>query len=108
MPRNQRCVLPGESYHITQRGTNRQRVFFTDADRRAYLRLLAQNLAEAGARVLAWCLMSNHVHLVAVAEHNDSFTVLLRRVHGRYALTGRARPFRRTAYLLNPVHVLPK
>ena len=56
-------------------------MFFTDADRRTYLRLLAQNLAEAGARVLAWCLMSNHVHLVAVAEHNDSFSVLLRRVH---------------------------
>ena len=54
MPRNQRCILPGEAYHITQRGTNRQRVFFKDADRSAYLRLLAHNLGDAGVRVLAW------------------------------------------------------
>jgi putative transposase len=82
---NQRCVLPGEAYHITQRGTNHQRVFFKDADRSAYLRLIAHNLAAAGVRVLTWCLIGNHVHIVAVAEHNGSLSVLLRRVHGRYA-----------------------
>ncbi len=42
MPRNQRCVLPGQAYHITQRGTNRQRIFFIDSDRSTYLRLLAR------------------------------------------------------------------
>jgi len=85
MPRNQRCVLPGQAYHITQRGTNRQRVFFTDADRVTYLRLMAHNLEDAGVRILAWCLMTNHIHLVAIAERADSLSVLLRRVHGRYA-----------------------
>ena len=44
--------------------------------------------------MLARCLMSNHVHLVAVAEHNDSFSVLLRRVHGRYAQMVNARRLR--------------
>ena len=94
MPRNQRCVMPGEAYHITQRGTNRQRIFFKDADRSTYLRLMAHNLADAGVRVLAWCLMGNHVHIVAVAEHNDSLSVLLRRVHGRYAQMVNARQLR--------------
>jgi REP element-mobilizing transposase RayT len=54
MAKNQRCVLPGEAYHITQRGTHRQRVFFKDADRSAYLRLTAHHLADAGVRVPAW------------------------------------------------------
>src|ERR1035438_7078335 len=54
MEKNQRCVLPGETYHITQRGTNRQRVFFKNADRSTYLRLMAHNLADARVRVLAW------------------------------------------------------
>ena len=54
MAKNQRCVLPGEAYHITQRGTHRQRVFFKDADRSAYLRLMAHHLADAGVRVPAW------------------------------------------------------
>ena len=94
MPRNQRCVMPGQAYHITQRGTNRQRVFFTDSDRSTYLRLISQNLEDAGVRVLAWCLMRNHVHFVAVPERDDSLSVLLRRVHGRFAQMMNARLLR--------------
>ena len=56
MPRNARVVAPGIPYHITQRGTNRQRVFFTVADRKLYLRLIRENLLDAGARVLAYYL----------------------------------------------------
>ncbi len=85
MPRNARCVAPGIAYHVTQRGTNGQRVFFSDSDRNSYLRLLAANREDAGARILAWCLMSNHIHLIVVPEHTDSLATLLRRVHGRYA-----------------------
>ena len=83
--------MPGQAYHITQRGTNRQRVFFTDTDRSTYLRLMSQNLTDAGVRVLAWCLMTNHVHFVAVPEQSDSLAVLWRRVHGRFAQMMNAR-----------------
>jgi len=51
MPRNARVVAPGLPYHITQRGTNRQRVFLTVADRSLYLRLVRENQAEAGVEV---------------------------------------------------------
>lgn len=94
MPRQTRCVLPGEAYHITQRGTNRQKVFFTESDRATYLKLIQQNLDDAGVRVLAWCLMRNHVHFVVVPEREDSLSVLLRRVHGRYAQMLNARLMR--------------
>jgi putative transposase len=50
-----------------------------------YLRLLGLNLKDARVRLLAWCLMNNHIHLVAIADQEDSLAVLLRRVHGRYA-----------------------
>ena len=50
MPRNPRCVLPDLPYHITQRGTNRQPVFHSAADRRTYLNLIRENLADAGVR----------------------------------------------------------
>jgi putative transposase len=85
MPRTPRRILPGIAYHITQRGTNRQTVFFRDADHAAYLRLLGENLAEAQVRLLAWCQMTNHVHLIAVPAHEDSLAILFRRTHGRYA-----------------------
>lgn len=85
MGRNARCVAPGLTYHITQRGTNRDSVFFGVEDRLRYLELMVDNLPDAGARVLAYCLMTNHVHWVVVAQAVDSLAVLFRRVHGRYA-----------------------
>jgi REP element-mobilizing transposase RayT len=82
------------AYHVTQRGTNHQRVFFSASDRAAYLRLLQRNLAPAETRVLAWCLMTNHVHLVLVPDREDSLGILLRRLHGRYAQMVNARRLR--------------
>ena len=60
-------------------------MFFSTSDRHAYLRLLKTNLESTGARLLAWCLMENHVHLVLIPGYEDTLEVLLRRVHGRYA-----------------------
>ena len=85
MPRNARCVLPGIPYHVTQRGTDRQRAFFLNSDREMYLRLLSRNLAGAKVRVLAYALMTNHIHAVVIPERADSLAVLFRRVHGRFA-----------------------
>jgi len=85
MPRRKRCVVPGVPCHITQRGVDRRETFSDDDDRLTYLRLMKQNLAETETRILGWCLMTNHVHLVAVPERENSLSVLFRRVHGRYA-----------------------
>lgn len=85
MPRNARCVLPGLPYHVTQRGTNRQRVFYSPTDYKMYLSLVREQLSDAECRVLAYCLMTNHVHLVVVPERSDSLAVLFRRAHGRYS-----------------------
>jgi REP element-mobilizing transposase RayT len=84
MARIQRCVLPGEV-------SNRGRVFFAEAERTAYLRLMANNLADAGMRLLSWCLISSRVHFVAGAEQDDSLSVVFRRGHGHYAQMTNAR-----------------
>ena len=77
---------------------DRQDVFFTAGDRQRYLSLLDDNLADAGVRVLSYCLMSNHVHWVVAPERPDSLAILFRRVHGRYAQYLNARR-RRTGHL---------
>jgi putative transposase len=77
--------MPGLPCHVTQRGVDRRETFSSDQDRSTYLRLLRENLRDAQASLLGWCLMSNHAHLIAVPEREDSLAVLLRRVHGRYA-----------------------
>lgn len=53
-------------YHITQRGNRREQVFFDDFDRQAYLDDLCHYSGRHSLQVLAYCLMDNHVHLVAV------------------------------------------
>ena len=49
------------------------------------MRLLGEQLVSARVRMLGWCLMTNHVHLILVPDAADSLALVLRRVHGRYA-----------------------
>ena len=75
----------GVAHHITQRGTDRQKVFYSLRDRRVYLDLLRRFAAEGEVQVLAYCLMRNHIHLVAIPATVASLAIWLRRAHGRYA-----------------------
>jgi putative transposase len=86
MGRFARAVAVGVAHHITQRGIDQGQVFFTNAHYGAYLDCLGKYCAQARVRILGYCLMSNHVHLVAVPEEPGSLGVALRRAHGRYAL----------------------
>ncbi len=85
MPRLARAVAVGVPHHLTQRGNNRQDVFFTTDDRRLYLELLAANAARFGLRVWGWCLMTNHVHLVVVPKSPEAFAAAVGRTHFAYA-----------------------
>lgn len=85
MPRHARFVHPGVPHHVTQRGNRRGQVFFTVADHRAYLRWLREYASAHGVEVLAYCLMSNHVHLVVVPTRKDSLHRALHHLHMRYA-----------------------
>lgn len=84
MPRMARVVVPNFPHHVTQRGNRRQRVFFSDDDYRHYKRLLAPAIASSGCKVLAYCLMPNHVHLVIVPRQEDSLRQLFSEAHRRY------------------------
>ena len=86
MPRRPRVVFPGVAHHITQRGNDRQTVFFSSDDRRFYLDLLTRHAARSGTRILGYCLMTNHVNLVAVPERENSLAHALRHAHSEYAL----------------------
>lgn len=84
MPRVARIVIPDLPYHITQRGNNRQDVFFVDDDRRTYLHFLKEQADRWGLTVWAYCLMANHVHLVAVPRSPESLAKAVGRTHYLY------------------------
>jgi REP element-mobilizing transposase RayT len=60
-------------------------VFFAKKVRDVYLKLRRVNSEQTGLRILAQCLMLNHIHLVGLLEAEESLAVCLRRTHGRYA-----------------------
>jgi putative transposase len=91
MARLARAVAAGVPHHITQRGNRRQPTFFGDADFRAYLDLLAAWCGRSGVEVWAYCLMPNHVHLVAVPAAGDSLRRALGEAHRRYTRAINAR-----------------
>ena len=64
MPRKLRVQYPGAIYHLMNRGDRREDIFEDDQDRRRFLETLGQTCDKTGWRVHAYCLMSNHFHLV--------------------------------------------
>jgi putative transposase len=93
MSRVARIVIPGMPHHVTQRGNRRADVFLCDADRHTYLRYLATYARKRGLAIWAYCLMSNHVHLVVVPEREEALGKGLRDAHTVYAIyfNGRTR-----------------
>ena len=64
MPRRARLVVPGIPWHIIQRGNNRTACFYADADYCRYLETLKEQAEKHGCLIHAYCLMTNHVHLL--------------------------------------------
>ena len=72
MPRVRRVVVPGLPHHVTQRGVRSMDVFRDEVDRALYLTLMREHGRRSGVEFLAWCLMTNHVHLIVVPKREDS------------------------------------
>jgi len=71
-------------HHITQRGNNRQDVFFVDDDRKVYLELLREQSDKNGLSVMGYCLMTNHVHLIAIPQSEEALAKAIGRTHFIY------------------------
>ena len=84
MARIARVVAEHYPHHITQRGNRRQDTFFCDDDYRYYIRLMAEWCDKCGVTILAYCLMPNHVHLIAVPESEDGLRRAIGEAHRRY------------------------
>jgi putative transposase len=84
MARLARLVIPGLPHHVTQRGNRRQQTFFNDGDYAAYLELMADWCGEEGVEIWGYCLMPDHVHLIAVPRAEDGLRRAIGEAHRRY------------------------
>ncbi len=84
MARIARVIAPGLPHHVTQRGNRRQTTFFCDEDFQIYIDLMAHWCAKYHVDIWAWCLMPNHVHLIAVPTDEAGLARAIGEAHRRY------------------------
>ena len=85
MPRPTRIVHAGIPHHVTQRGNRRGQVFFSNADYQTYRHWLREYSVRLDIAVIAYCLMTNHVHLILVAKAKSALPTLLKSLNARFA-----------------------
>src|SRR4030067_1217584 len=97
MPRIARAVAAGFPHHVVQRGNNREDTFFEKEDRENYLSLLKKYSEKWDSPILAYCLMSNHIHLLTRPKEEESLYKMMQGVtlcytqyiNRKYKRTGR-------------------
>jgi REP element-mobilizing transposase RayT len=83
MPRQLRIEYPGAIYHVMNRGDRREPIFHDDLDRKRFVVTLGEACAKTDWQVHAYCLMSNHFHLV-METPNANLVVGMRWFLGTY------------------------
>jgi putative transposase len=84
MARLARIVIPGLAHHVTQRGNQREAIFFEEGDQEIYLDLLTEQTLKAEVAVWAYCLMPNNVHLILRPTRSDDLGRAVGETHRRY------------------------
>ena len=84
MPRAARVKSKTGIYHLIWRGANRQEIFHDEEDWRMFLDILKKYKIKLKLTVYAWCLMSNHVHLL-IKEGNEDISTTMKRMGVSYA-----------------------
>jgi putative transposase len=84
MSRMGRLVLPDYPHHVVHRGHNKQDVFHGPQDHERYLSMLQEFRRQYAVKLYAYCLMTNHVHLLLAPATPTGIAQLMKRVAGRY------------------------
>ena len=84
MARLPRIVIPDYPHHITQQGVRSIAIFRHDGDRKRYLRFMAEETDRFQVDVLAWSLLRDHVHLIAVPRQEHALARAVGNAHRRF------------------------
>jgi putative transposase len=84
MARQARISLPHHTYHLIQRGNNRQEIFASGEDRRTMLHLLLEASRKHEVAVHSYVLMSNHVHLLVTPTTEGGMPLMMQQVGRSY------------------------
>ena len=96
MARSRRKTAPGCIHHVVNRGNRKKIIFHKPGDYRAFVDVLTEAVHRFGMRMIAFCVMRNHWHLVLWPDEDVSISAFMqwlttthvRRYHAHYGLTG--------------------
>ena len=83
MPRQKRTKSQSNVYHVMIRGNEKNNIFFDDEDRHRFIKILSRKNNDEKFSIYAYCLMSNHVHLV-INEHNENISDIMKKINVSY------------------------
>ncbi len=86
MPRQPREVYPFVPHHIVQRGCRREKTFFDESDFRTYIRFLNKAALKYIVDIWCYCLMNNHIHLMAYPHDKTGLSKMIAHAHRKYSL----------------------
>ena len=84
MSRVSRIVAPKYPHHIIVRGNNQKRIFFRNKDNKEYLKIVKRSKEKWKSRILSYCLMPNHVHLLLVPDDKESLSKTMQSINLTY------------------------
>ena len=84
MARIRRIVIPNTPHHITQRGVRSMNIFFKDEDYLYYKELLLTQSKKHNVKIISYCLMTNHVHIIAIPKDKESLAKAIGETHRLY------------------------
>jgi len=84
MPRRPRFIIENQPHHVVQRGHNRKAVFFREDDYLYYLECLETAAQRCGCQLHAWCLMTNHIHLLVTPSTKQALSSMMQMIGRLY------------------------
>ena len=94
MPRASRKKSESGVYHIMLRGINQQVIFEENEDYEKFIDVLKKYKIVCGYKLFAYCLMSNHIHII-IKEENENIDQIIKRIAGSYVYWYNSKYYRR-------------
>lgn len=86
MPRQARSIYEGKLYHVMTQGINKEYILCKEAHKMIYIKLIYEQAKEDDLKIIAYCIMDNHVHLLVNVEKIENLSRFMKIVNMKYAM----------------------
>lgn len=86
MPREARNVYKGNLYHVMTQGINKEKIFCNDIYKKVYIKLMFDNTTKQNVKIVAYCIMSNHAHLLLNVKEVKDMSEFMKIINMKFAM----------------------